>query len=701
MTGLDLALACAARGWRVFPVRIEPVEGTDKTKKTPLIKWGEGATTEEVEVRRLWRQFPDAAVGVATGQRSGLYVVDIDRVGAAEEAGFDLGAGKVVETNRSGGLHVYFAGPLDGGKVKNVAKDGLDFRGDGGFVVAWNEPPDGTLAPLPAPVAEWARGGATGRGDGAPAEPLADVIREGGREAAMVSLAGSMRRRGSSKAAIRAAIGAENAERCRPPLPDEDLDRIADSMMRYQAEGVPVDSAILAALSGRAPGFVVPAEVTQFTVATAAAEWLRRRARWDDGGRSWWQCEGGIWSAEREMSVRRTITEASVSCRPDASASWTAGVERYARELLAIDPATFDKEPWLLGVKGGVIDLRTGTLLDPDPDLLLTRAAPIEYDPDATCPTWIEHLLGLFGSEEKLRWFQKACGMALCADSVSKDQNFVYLLGPPGAGKGLALRAMGKALGLDQHAANLQARDFVSGGPQRHLAWMTKLRGIRVAMVEEVPTRQMNTSLLKTLTGGDPITANRMRKEDETWEPTHTLFMSANHALDIDGRDADAMRRRYRPISTGQKVDHGPGWEQRVLQELPGILAWMVEGTRLWIEDGCVLEQLPDMAREVDEHLEENDRWIEWAREALERIDCAHDSTKECPADCPRTSRAAVTSSVNRWRAGRGLPSLTEGDLRELYGWLREQGARDTKQYRENGTQVRGFTRIAVAPVVV
>ena len=75
------------------------------------------------------------------------------------------------------------------------------------------------------------------------AGPTPDVIPQGQRDAYLTSLAGSMRRRGSSQTAILAALRAENEERCRPPLPDSDLDKIARSVSRYAPEATSSDPA--------------------------------------------------------------------------------------------------------------------------------------------------------------------------------------------------------------------------------------------------------------------------------------------------------------------------------------------------------------------------------------------------------------------------------------------------------------------------
>lgn len=142
MTPLDYALAYAAHGWQVFPV-YPPINGRCSCKsksctnagKHPRVKWGTLATTNTDTIKGWWQQWPDANIGIATGARSNLVVLDVD--GGEGEATIAANGGidtpNYVTTKQ--GRHIYFAHP--GIPVQNfVKRAGLDVRGDGGYVVA-------------------------------------------------------------------------------------------------------------------------------------------------------------------------------------------------------------------------------------------------------------------------------------------------------------------------------------------------------------------------------------------------------------------------------------------------------------------------------------------------------------------------------------------------------------------------------------
>ncbi len=152
------ALALACEGRQVFPT----IPGG---KGMAYVKWGTEATTDAETIRRWWRRWPDANIGVATGQRSALAVLDIDPDGipwlAEQAAAGRLPRTRAVVTGR-GGAHLWMRPPA-GVELKNSAgrlAPGVDFRGDGGLVIAppsvhttgrryaWTDP-DLPVAPLP------------------------------------------------------------------------------------------------------------------------------------------------------------------------------------------------------------------------------------------------------------------------------------------------------------------------------------------------------------------------------------------------------------------------------------------------------------------------------------------------------------------------------------------------------------------------
>jgi len=241
---LRYALRYAARGWQVFPC----------AGKRPLTSHGlKDATTDADLIRTWWERWPQANVAIRTGSASALAVLDLDRRGdhdgveVARAHGWDpADAGPVARTG-GGGLHAYYRMP-EGLRSGPIAP-GVDVKAEGGYVIAppsrtrgpyvWEADPDiEDLPPWPTEVIERVRAAwDTRAGD---AEDVEGVIREGRRNTALTRLAGAMRRVGMGPESIAAALRVENAQRCKPPLPDDEVVRIAASVARYEPDQVQV-----------------------------------------------------------------------------------------------------------------------------------------------------------------------------------------------------------------------------------------------------------------------------------------------------------------------------------------------------------------------------------------------------------------------------------------------------------------------------
>jgi hypothetical protein len=264
MTTLQTALSYAERGWLVVPLH-NPKQGVCSCRKKNCSSPGKHPRTDHGlkdgskdprQIESWWAKWPDANLGILTGQESGLLVLDVDgEDGKASlqqllAAHSSLPKTLRVKTGRTGtdgkrkGCHYYFRAPA-GTAIRNSAGilgKGLDIRADGGYVVAppslhpsgllyqWLTPeppladvPPWMLAELaatkPAPEAPRAQG---------------EAIAEGGRNHALASLAGTMRRAAMTLDAIEAALMKENDARCKPPLPASEVREIARSVARYE-----------------------------------------------------------------------------------------------------------------------------------------------------------------------------------------------------------------------------------------------------------------------------------------------------------------------------------------------------------------------------------------------------------------------------------------------------------------------------------
>ncbi len=243
---LDSALAYVRRGWSVIP--LWPRE------KRPLIPWAryQHGRADATEIREWFHRWPAANLGIVTGAVSSLVVLDVDPLHGGDESlrALEEAHGVLPRTiaaiTGGGGRHIYFAHP--GGLVPNKVglATGIDLRGDGGFVVAppsihpsgrryaWRAPDVPALAPMPPwllqlvlesgyrpghTLAHWRR-------------LVNQGVAEGERNTSVASLVGHLLWHGIDPTVVLDLLLCWNATRCRPPLPEDEVARTVESIMR-------------------------------------------------------------------------------------------------------------------------------------------------------------------------------------------------------------------------------------------------------------------------------------------------------------------------------------------------------------------------------------------------------------------------------------------------------------------------------------
>jgi len=263
---LESALGYIQRGWSVFPLHTVWAgrctcgkTNCSAAGKHPRLPDGfKGATTDEDTVRKWIRQWPMSNIAIRTG--GGLMVLDVDTDKGGDESLAELmenpeWAETISVKTGGGGSHHYFSVPSAVSCSVSVVADGLDVRGDGGYVVAppsrhksgnhydWEglvEVAEGEGHVTEAPewlfrLCEQAKKGGGSRRDTSDPDPMMlNAFIGERRNVALSSLAGTMRRRGLSRESIEAALLVQNAQRCRPPLDDDEVKKIAWSISRYE-----------------------------------------------------------------------------------------------------------------------------------------------------------------------------------------------------------------------------------------------------------------------------------------------------------------------------------------------------------------------------------------------------------------------------------------------------------------------------------
>jgi Bifunctional DNA primase/polymerase, N-terminal/Primase C terminal 1 (PriCT-1) len=228
----EKALKIAAKGKPVFPCR-------DKRPLTP--RGFKDATVDPAQVNMFWNKHRGAMIGMPTGKRSGVFVVDVDRPEAVGELPGRLPKTRTIRTPR-GGRHYYFK-HVDGiSNSTGTMPDGIDVRGEGGYCIL---PPSAGYKVIDnSPIADapsWllralrdeprkpsgpGRSGSSVPDDGMP-------IPEGSRNRTLFFYALDLKDEGLHHDDVLATTLQANQERCQPPLPETEIESIVKSAMRY------------------------------------------------------------------------------------------------------------------------------------------------------------------------------------------------------------------------------------------------------------------------------------------------------------------------------------------------------------------------------------------------------------------------------------------------------------------------------------
>jgi len=246
---------------------------------------------------------------------------------------------------------------------------------------------------------------------------------------------------------------------------------------------------------------------------------------------------------------------------------------------------SWDRDPLLLGVVNGAVDLRTGVLLPGEPGQGITKFTPLRFDPSASCPRWLQFLNEIFsGDEELIDFIWRAAGYSLTGDT--SEQCVFACFGTGSNGKSVLLSIMRKLAGTYAYNAPFSVFELQNRGniPNDVAA----LAGARLVTSSETNEgTRLNEARLKALTGNDPITARFLNREFFTFYAEAKFWLAVNHRPRVEDESFGFWRRvRLIPFNRTFDKDQDKGLEAKLVRELPGILAWAVAGCLEWQRRG-------------------------------------------------------------------------------------------------------------------
>jgi putative DNA primase/helicase len=318
---------------------------------------------------------------------------------------------------------------------------------------------------------------------------------------------------------------------------------------------------------------------------------------WD--GRLWIPDERGEIERRAKKTVRSIPSEITLEMdsetvekiykhagRSEADARIQALI-KLAHSEVPILPQDMDNDQFLLNVENGTLDLKSDQFLKHDRAHFITKIAPVKFDSSAQCPLWSQFLDRIMdGNSGLIEYLKRIIGYALTGDT--SEQCFFIFYGTGANGKTTLIETIRSILG--DYALQADFETFLNTKNGRGIPNdIAGLQGARfVSAIEAGAGRSLNESLIKQLTGGEPIRARFLYSEFFEFLPTLKLILATNHKPRIQNQDLGIWRRvRLIPFNiTIPKEEQVRKLAEKLREESSGILNWAIEGCQEWLISG-------------------------------------------------------------------------------------------------------------------
>lgn len=310
--------------------------------------------------------------------------------------------------------------------------------------------------------------------------------------------------------------------------------------------------------------------------------------------------------------------------------------ETILKDAAGVHPirfAEFDQKPLLINCLNGTLNLTTRRLHHHCPKDMLTMIAKVTYDPSARSERWERFIFEVTQNDnDKAVYLQKALGYSLTGDT-SHDCFFV-LYGPTSRnGKSTMLETITALMGDYAKIAmpdTIARKPMANGsGPSEDVA---RLAGARLVSISELDQGLiMNSAMVKTLTGGDTVTARFLHENSFQYKPQYKIIVNTNHLPSAtDPTIFHSGRVKVIPFErhfTAEERDENLKAELVQPQNLSGILNWCIDGVHMLWSEGF---REPGSVREaITEYQQDNDKIGQFVDEVLEKVVSAEERAKD------------------------------------------------------------------------
>lgn len=415
----------------------------------------------------------------------------------------------------------------------------------------------------------------------------------------------------------------------------------------------------------------------------------------------WLRWTGKVWSATNEYvgmnEVRLYITNIYKSLAmqhaDDADKMKEITVLQQYNKINAVfklfktqiirESSFFDRELNLLNVQNGVVDLSTKQLMPHDPKYGFTKITKGAYLPGATHPDWDLAKEAL--DRDSWEWIQWKFGQGVTGYSSSDDIVPIFH-GEGDNGKSVIITPIMEALG---GFAVLVPNSVLVASKYTNQADITELFGARIGVLEELPEgHRLDVQRLKQITGTEKMSGRKLYKDQITWTPTHSIFITTNYQPIITETDHGTWKRvrkvnfPFRFVKDPEPITDPatqrravPNLRQRLLAGEDGqheaVLAWLVDGAYNWYQNKRTIPAPPENIQKI---------WREW-RGSSDHLYLYLMDNIEFDAD-GLVESSDLLEHFNKWMKRRGLATWGAEIFSSRMSTHEDVSKRDIKRVR-------------------
>jgi putative DNA primase/helicase len=317
-------------------------------------------------------------------------------------------------------------------------------------------------------------------------------------------------------------------------------------------------------------------------------------------------------------------------------------------------------------------DLQSGESYAPRPSDYITKMAGcLCASPETPHPVWTAFLERIAPDPELRAFLQRFVGY--CLTGATNEHKFVFAYGTGANGKSTFINTISAIMG--DYATVADVGTFIAAATERHPTDVAKLHGYRLVVAQETEKgRRWDEPKIKSMTGGDKMTARFMRCDFFDFVPKFKLWIVGNHKPRLENVD-EAMRRRMLLVPFTVQIppeERDPNLPVKLKAEWPAILRWAIDGCLEWQRKGLAPPKIVTDA--TDEYFDDQDIIKQWLEDRTED-----------GGPYAFTPTSELFTSWKEWCIERNLKPGTGNVFSDALvdrGYVRKKGAKGVRGFR-------------------